>query len=57
MPAKNLSEKVEMSTDWLLKDRKKKVNAVLRTTPNIRDIGKTAFSNTSLQNLYFLRYS
>lgn len=56
MQAKNLSEKGEMSTDWLLKyrggEKKKKVSAVPRTTYNIRDTGKTALSNKSLQNLY-----
>lgn len=54
MQAKNLSEKGEMSTDWLLKYRgeKKKVSAVPITTYNIRDTGKTALSNKSLQNLY-----
>lgn len=53
--AKNLSEKEEMSTDWLLKYRKERVSTVTRTTYDRRNIGKKP-SATRVYNTYIAKY-
>lgn len=55
MQAKNLSEKEEMSTDWLLKYRENKVSAIPKLPPTQQTLEKQT-SATKIYKTYIAKY-